>query len=229
MIFIVIALTNPLFVHQGVTILCYVNDNPITLEAILYGCAFALTIITVLLQCQIFHMVMSNDRILYVCSRILPKSGLILSMSLQMLPKFQRHAKELHQVQYTLGQGENSLPQRITASLREFSMVITWALETSVITADSMKARGYGTHKRSSFSMFLLTQKDLFWMILHCLLALVLLLLYRQIYAHFYYYPSVTPITWTNWDWMGMTSILLLFLFPAQMAWRKERIWHSVK
>ena len=33
---IVIALVNPLFVHKGDTILFFLNDNPVTKEAILY-------------------------------------------------------------------------------------------------------------------------------------------------------------------------------------------------
>ena len=36
---LLVAVLNPLLNHAGVTILVYVNDNPITLEAILFGAA----------------------------------------------------------------------------------------------------------------------------------------------------------------------------------------------
>ncbi|MEG1886890.1 MAG: energy-coupling factor transporter transmembrane protein EcfT, partial [Oscillospiraceae bacterium] len=32
-----VALINPAFNHEGATILIYINDNPITLESIIYG------------------------------------------------------------------------------------------------------------------------------------------------------------------------------------------------
>ena len=36
-LFIIFAAANPLFSHNGVTPLFFLNDNPVTLEAVLYG------------------------------------------------------------------------------------------------------------------------------------------------------------------------------------------------
>jgi len=49
---IVIALVNPLFVHKGDTILFFLNDNPVTKEAILYGVNMSVTITAVVLLVQ---------------------------------------------------------------------------------------------------------------------------------------------------------------------------------
>lgn len=35
--FLLVAVTNPLFSHNGVTPLFYLNGNPVTLEAFVYG------------------------------------------------------------------------------------------------------------------------------------------------------------------------------------------------
>lgn len=40
------------------------------------------------------------------------------------------------------------------------SIVVTWALENALDTADSMKSRGYGLPKRTAFSLFRFTLRD---------------------------------------------------------------------
>ena len=44
-LFLLLAVVNPLFVHNGETILFFMNDNPITLEAFFYGMIVAVMII----------------------------------------------------------------------------------------------------------------------------------------------------------------------------------------
>ena len=42
LIFLLVTITNPLFSHKGVTPLIFINDIPITLEAIVYGAVLGL-------------------------------------------------------------------------------------------------------------------------------------------------------------------------------------------
>ena len=44
---LMLALTNPLFVHKGETILFFLNDNPVTLESILYGIFASIMIMSI--------------------------------------------------------------------------------------------------------------------------------------------------------------------------------------
>ena len=43
--FLLVAVTNPLFSHNGVTPLFYLNGNPVTLEAFVYGAAIAVMVV----------------------------------------------------------------------------------------------------------------------------------------------------------------------------------------
>ena len=40
------------------------------------------------------------------------------------------------------------------------SILVTWILEDSIDTADSMNARGYGLNGRTSFSIYRLDKRD---------------------------------------------------------------------
>lgn len=49
LIFLLVTITNPLFSHKGVTPLIFINDIPITLEAIVYGAVLGLMLLSVIL------------------------------------------------------------------------------------------------------------------------------------------------------------------------------------
>ena len=50
--FLLVAITNPLFSHNGVTPLFFLNGNPVTLEAFVYGAAIAVTVIGAMLRAR---------------------------------------------------------------------------------------------------------------------------------------------------------------------------------
>lgn len=55
---------NPLSNHRGVTVLFYLNDNAITLEAILYGLASAAMLVSVVMWFSCFNKIMTSDKII---------------------------------------------------------------------------------------------------------------------------------------------------------------------
>lgn len=230
-IIMIIACTNPLFVHQGVTILWYMNYNPITLEAFYYGLAFGSMIVSMLTLCRIMHQLMRSDKILYIFGSFLPTAGLLFSMILRLIPKFQKQMKQILQAQRTLGMDihQGSIWKRIRICVTAFSMMITWAFEHGVECADSMKARGYGSHRRSHFSLYHIEKRD---RILYVVLLLFLLLLgygYLTFYSHMYYYPHVTPIPTTFMAILGYFAYGIYFLIPLWMEGRERIIWHYVR
>ena len=60
--FIIMAVTNPIFVHNGETILFFMNDNPVTLEALIYGAMASLMIVGVMLWCRCYSDILTTDK-----------------------------------------------------------------------------------------------------------------------------------------------------------------------
>lgn len=170
--FVILSCINPLFYHNGVTVLFVLNGNPITLEAILYGMLAAGMILTVLLWCRHLTRYMTTDKSLYLIGRISKKGALIISMVFRLSPQYRYQAEQIRETQKTLGLFDGgSLLDSIKGHLHVFSAMMTWALEHSVDTADSMRARGYGITKRSNYSSYRMHGRDIM-----CLLAMVLFL-----------------------------------------------------
>ena len=157
------AFVNPAFSHRGATILTYLpNGNPITLESILYGVAAACMLITVISWFRCFTAIMTSDKFVYLFGRGIPALSLVLSMALRFVPRFAAQAKVIAAAQKGIGRdiSQGSLLQKAKHGLRILSILVTWALENAIDTADSMKSRGYGLPGRTAFSIYRFDKRD---------------------------------------------------------------------
>ena len=160
---VLMAALNALFNHAGMTMLFYLpNGNPVTREALCYGAAAAAMFAAVILWFQCCSAVMTADKYLYVFGSVLPGVSLLLSMALRFVPKFTAHMRAVAAAQASLGCGtrEGSAWQRLRNGARVLSVTVSWALESGITAADSMKSRGYGLPKRTAFSLFRFTLRD---------------------------------------------------------------------
>ena len=160
-LFIISAVANPIFSHNGATVLFVVNHNPITLEAFWYGLALGGMILAALYWFRSFQQIMTSDKLLYVFGSALPKLTLILSIALRYIPLLKQQARQVRDSQKALGlfRDENMI-DRLKGEIRIFSVLVSWALENGIITADSMAGRGYGIGRRTRFALFCFRLRD---------------------------------------------------------------------
>lgn len=151
-IFVVIALSNPVFSHRGETVIFYVNDNPITKESLMYGISASAMIVSVMFWCKCYGKIMDTDKILYLFGKSVPKLSVIISMAFRFIPAFKRQSQNVTDVQKIMGLKKKY--GRLGGSLRIFDSVLGWAMENSVDTADAMACRGFGHDRRTSYSIF---------------------------------------------------------------------------
>ena len=212
-VLLVIAVTNPLFSHNGETVLFFLNDNPVTLEAILYGLDIAVMIMAVFYWFKCYHAVMTSDKFIYLFGRVIPKLSLLLSMVLNFIPKFKRQYKEIDQSQKALGiYGAKGYIDKIRSRIRVLSILVTWSLENSVETADSMRARGYGLKGRTSYSIFKWTVRDTVMAALVFAFTAMICFLMSLGYAEYWFYP-----TFKAFDRSALAILLYVGLFVLMM------------
>ena len=189
-LFVVMAVINPLVSHNGVTILFFMNDNPITLEACIYGLHTSLMIVAVLYWCYSFSQIMTSDKLLYIFGLFSTKLALMISMALRYIPLFNAQRKKVKQAQIAMGMyKDDNIIDNFKANVRVFSIMITWALENGIITAESMENRGYGIGKRSHFSNFKIRKTDVLLLVVS--ISLGALIFYGMGNMKYVYYPEV--------------------------------------
>lgn len=154
---------NPLFNHRGATILFYFRDNPVTVEAMIYGLVSGLMFASVIMWFYCYNHVMTSDKFMYIFGKAAPASSLVFSMVLRFIPRYHRQTKTVSQGQTCMGRGvgNGSFRQKIKHGAAILGIMTTWAFENAIDTADSMKARGYGLKGRSHFSIYKREGRDL--------------------------------------------------------------------
>lgn len=226
-IFLIAAITNPLFNHEGMTVLTYFpNGNPLTLESIMYGAAAGAMLISVICWFSCVHEIMTSDKIIYLFGRIMPSLSLIFSMTLRFVPRFRQQLAVISASQRALGRDASSggMIQRAKNGIKIFSVMVTWALENAVETADSMKSRGYGLSGRTAFSVFRFNGRDAYAMVYLLLLSGYVLLSCLVGVANFTYFPSVQMVGQNLWTVSVFLAYFLLCAMPAGIEiWEAKR------
>ena len=228
---IVTALLNPVFNHQGGTILTYLpNGNPLTLESVLYGFSASTMLITVFSWFSCFNEVMTSDKFVYLFGRVIPALSLILAMALRFVPRFKAQIKIISGAQKCVGRdiAHGNLPQRIKHGVKILSILVTWALENAIETADSMKGRGYGLPGRTAFTIFRFDSRDLFALIYIIVCAAIVISGTAVGAYHFRYFPTVKG-NWTGATLAVFAAYLALGALPMIVSIKEDFVWKSIE
>lgn len=223
-------LFNLLFSHNGSTVLLVVNDRPLTLEALLYGLNTAVMLLAVLLWMRTFSDIMTTDRLMYLLGGISPKLALLLSMALRFVPLFGRQASRINAAQRAAGMyKDDNIIDSVKGGARVFSILTTWALENGIITADSMRARGYGTGRRTAYTLYRFRLPDGLLIAAALILAAVCCAGIFTGAAGFEFYPRMsgipdTPLSVTVYVCFGLLAFIPTFIeTEAKLRWRSLR------
>lgn len=190
--FILIVITNPLFSHNGVTPLFFLNGNPITLEAILYGLDIGIMILAVIYWCKTYNLVFNDEKFIYLFGKTIPKLSLVLSMALKYIPLLKKQYRKMSDARKYMGYcNSEDFFAKVKNKLTVFSMLITWSFETSLDTAMSMKIKGYGLKGRTHFHNFRFGYRDGILLILTILIDVIVFLGMTNKITQFYFYPSI--------------------------------------
>lgn len=226
LIFVLTVVTNPLFSHNGMTVLFYFFDNAVTFEALVAGARTALMIISVLVWSKIYSVVCTSDKIIYLFSKQFPVFVLLMSCSLRFIPLFKQRFRQISDAQKGLGYlSLNSLSDKIMFYLNIFSALVTDSLEKSVDIADSMKARGYGIKGKTAFSLYHFTKRDAVFIAVSSVLLLVCIFTFVTGQIDFYCYPTIVFPKVSFVTFASYTSFFALCMLPFAIEMKENITW----
>lgn len=228
-ILVMMAIMNPVFNHEGVTILWYLpNDNPITLEAICFGLASAVMMGASIVWFNCCNTVFTSDKIIYLFGRVIPALSLLISMTLRFVPRFKNFLQSVMRTQQAMHKPENT-KEKLQQAHAAFSATVSWAIEQSIVSADSMKSRGYGVQGRTAFSIYIFEKRD------GITIALLVLLCAGAVMPHMVglmgwtYYPSLSG------ELLGPVQIIAYLCYvgmcnlPLIINLMEDRKWNALR
>ena len=226
-LFISMALVNPLISQKGTHILFFLGTRVVTLEAVLYGMVIAVMLIAVLLWFNCYNEVMTSDKFLAVFGKLVPTFTLTVIITLRLVPRFQQQLQKIAVAQKAIGLDytTGSLRYRLLCIVRMLSILMTWALENAVETADMMKARGYGLPGKSTFSNYSFRKRDGLFLFTFSILFLINLVGFIKGTAQFSFYPTLSTLTFNGQEIMSVISFFLLCSLPVLVELRERMKW----
>ena len=231
-VFLLSALINPLFNHEGVTLLFYFRTgNPLTLESLVYGLASGVMLVSVLNWFSCYQVIMTSDKFIYLFGKIIPALSLILSMVFRFVPKFKNQITKVSDAQKCIGRDvtNGTALTKAKHGMKILSIMTTWALENSVETADSMKSRGYGLRGRTNFSMYRFDTRDkiMFGVLAFFGAAVVAAIAAKKVY--FYYFPMLEGNPLNQETFLIYSVYGGICLFPVIINLVEDIKWHYLR
>jgi energy-coupling factor transport system permease protein len=221
---------NPLFNPRGAHPLFTLLGRAYTAESLCYGAAAGGMFAAALLWFFCYEQVVTEDKLTAVLGKRLPALSLLLVMVLRLVPSVGRKAGQISAARRCVGLGGGgSRKERIQTGMTTLSALSSAMLEGSVITADSMRARGYGTGATTSYQAKRWGKED------KAVLAAVLLLSALTaaafgagaMQAEFLPTLSFAPVAGAGI--LALSGYALLLLIPTILHLREELKWNSFK
>lgn len=220
-----IAVLNPLINSSGKWVLFSLFGRPYTLEALCYGLIIAAVFLITMLWFGCYSEVLTSDKFTSLFGNLIPALSLLLVMVLRLIPDFIRKTKQIGAARSSIGKGSaeaDSFSQKLRNGANVLSALTDWALEGSIITSDSMRARGYGCARRTCFRMYRLTSRDVILMAAIILLSACVLIAGGT-------EAAFTPAMYADAVTWGFFSYCLLLSMPTLMYLREAVLWNRYK
>ena len=221
-VFVFISGVNPLFNDYGQRVLFTLFGRPYTLEALLYGMAIAGIFVSMLLWFGCYSRVLTSDKFVALFGGLIPALSLLLVMVLRMIPDLIRKCRQILASRGSIGKGagaDSSPKEKLRDGVSILSALTDWALEGSIITADSMRSRGYGSGKRTNFRLYRMTGTD--WALLLLMGALIGITLTAG-GTEAAYTPELSIARPTP----GLVTYVIFLLIPIVMQIKEMIQWH---
>lgn len=216
-IIIFTVMIQPIFSNTGTTVLFYINDKAIMLEAYIYGIVMGILFVTVIQWIGCCRVFIDSEKLYYLFGRIAPLLGLTFSMILRFIPLLRSRHREIHDAQIAMGRYHSSVKKldRLRQYLKEISILISWSLENSIETSKSMESRGFGLKHRTTYHLYHLKKAEigLIAILFIALCTACCIIVMGKVSV--YYMPAVIFPQNKIWTWGICFMLFIIGLFPV--------------
>ncbi len=222
----ILIFANPLFNTYGDHVLFWYFGRPYTLEALLYGLAIGGIFLEMLLWFGCYNAVLTSDKFTSLFGNVIPALSLLLVMVLRLIPNLMRKAAQIAGARKSIGKGAaegDTNREKLEDGMSILGALTSWALEGSVVTADSMRSRGYGTGKRSSFMIYTMTSLD--WGLLAAFSVLLGLVVFVGDKTATFT-PELSIARIGGWNSLGLAAYGVFLLLPTALHIKEAIQWH---
>ncbi|MFT3951925.1 MAG: energy-coupling factor transporter transmembrane component T [Oscillospiraceae bacterium] len=221
------ALITAMFNHSGQTPFLYVNDAPLTVEALLYGVQTGVLVVSIILWFAAFHRTLGNDGFLFLFGRKFPQTALLITMIFRFIPYFRDKLHEITTAQKTLGISVSG--GAIGRRMKNGSMLITAlfsvTLEDTMETAVSMTARGYSLTGKTARGFRRVRRRDIAPAVISAACFVLFMLIWSRGDLEYYFFPFLSALSLTDGQALVLACYALFLNIPLVILITEELRW----
>ncbi|MBR5991136.1 MAG: energy-coupling factor transporter transmembrane protein EcfT, partial [Clostridia bacterium] len=217
-----ISLLNPLLNTSGETVLFTYFGRNYTLESMLYGVVFAAILVSISFWFAAYSRIITSDKFIYIFGPLAPSLSLVFTMVLRFLPNYGNKAKQISTARQCIGKGGKTDVPQVLGTLT------TWSFENGITTYESMRSRGYGSGRRTNFSVYRFTARDAVLTVFILVLAFVVALCAIKGGATENYVPALEFAN-NVYTVIGATAYALLLLIPIVLNVKEAFTWRILR
>lgn len=222
-----VMLMNPLFSSRGATILGYLFGRAITLESVLYGLLFGWKLFLLFFVVQAYERVIEMDRFLYLMGSVLPRTSLVLVMTMRLIPLMKCRLVEIRDIaKVQLPDTGIEKRQLVKGAMEQMHTLVEWSLESALQTAVSMRARGFGYGKRTSARVYRMETGDRILGLFFLVAGALVLRGFSLGIGNVVFYPR---FEWGTLDVRYLGLFLVWILLPIIAEGGERLLWRSMK
>lgn len=201
---LLVAAANPLFSASGSTLLFKLGPISVYLESLAWGACLATVLVASLTWFGCAAAGLTQERLLGLFGGVMPTTALALSLTARLVPQLVRRGQQAQEAARACTAAPSVSP------VRPAHVLVGWALEDSLVAADSMRARGWGaTDERSRYRLERFGLRDALHVVLVLLLLAASAFLVWVACTQFRFYPRLSRLVpW--WGYLPWTLYVAL-------------------
>ena len=220
-LYVFLMVINPLLNTQGENVLFYIGNRPYTLEALYYGAAIAAVFVIMILWFGCYNIVMTGDKLMSLLEGRMPSVSMIIAMVGRMIPNFKDRIEQILAARRCIGMDKG----KISTGVITVEVLASWSLETGIITGDSMRARGYGKRRRTSYMIYKMKASDKVLLILMILMIGIVAGFVCRGSTEVNFVPQFSQREIVGFDVMGIIIYTVFLLIPVILNAKEAVSW----
>lgn len=224
---LIIIILNPITNQSGATKLVSFGSFAISFEALFYGVIMCISLLLVLMILTSYNNEVTYQEMLYIFSKKMPHVSMIIVMALRYIPLITNRIKEFSKIN-ALSIENEKFKMKLLNLQKALGGVVSWSLEESLQTAKSMRARGYGTKKRTSYLSYEINTIDYIFLITIIIFTIINIIGFIQGYGNCQIYPELkfsfkeSPISIYYLSFIILLLPLIILEIRDKLYWIKR-------
>lgn len=219
------SLLSPLFNPLGDSALfTYLDGRPYTIEAIAYGASVACMFASMIVWFQVMSNVIDIDRMTQIFASVFPKLGLVVSSALGLFSRFVKRLASLREISNV--SSSMSFMLKVKSAGGHLQNLIQWSFYEGIDRADTMRSRGFGSGRRTSYRCYSFTRRSAILLIGVVVIVGIVIWMMLLAQVGMSYFPSLLHTADDAYLAFALLFYGLLLILPAIfVVWGWLR-WH---